>query len=174
MPASGLAEGVGVVWSRRLISEMTSIACEERPTMSNESNTVRLHRVIKAPAERVYRAFTDPDAMCRWLPPYGFLGKVHEADVRVGGSVHMSFINFNTGSSHSFRTKYVELVEHSLVRYTDQFDDPAMPQVMEVTIKLRQGIAGTDLEAVQSNIPPQILAEFCYLGWQESLAQLAQ
>jgi uncharacterized protein YndB with AHSA1/START domain len=137
------------------------------------SGTVRLHRVLRAPAERIYRAFTDPDAMCRWLPPYGFLGKVHEADIREGGSCHMSFTNFGTGSSHSFRARYVELVEHELIRYTDQFDSDAMPEVMEVTVRLTPVSCGTDLHVVQANIPSQIPVEFCYLGWQESLAQLA-
>ena len=141
--------------------------------MSTETPTVRLHRVIKAPAERVYHAFTDPDAMCRWLPPYGFLGKIHEADIREGGSCHMSFTNFGTGSSHSFRIRYVEMVQNSKLRYTDQFDDPSMPELMEVTVTFRQGMAGTELTVVQANIPAQIPLEFCYLGWQESLAQLA-
>ncbi len=141
--------------------------------MSKESNTVRLHRVLKAPAERVYRAFTDPDAMCRWLPPYGFLGKILEADIREGGSCHMSFTNFSTGTSHSFRASYVEMVPGKRLRYTDQFDDPSMPDVMEVTVTFTQGMVSTELEVVQANIPVQIPVEFCYLGWQESLAQLA-
>ncbi len=141
--------------------------------MSDEANTVRLHRVFKAPPERVYRAFTDPDAMCRWLPPYGFLAKMHEHDIRVGGGYRMSFTNFGTGSSHSFGVKYVEMVENELIRHTDQFDDPSMQQVMEVTVSFRAVLCGTELSVVQANLPPQIPVEFCYLGWQESLAQLA-
>ncbi len=141
--------------------------------MSDESRTVRLHRVLKAPPERVYRAFTDPDAVCRWIPPYGFLGKIHEADIREGGSVHMSFTNFGTGSSHSFRARYLELSENTRIRYTDQFDDPSMQDLMEVEITFAAVPAGTELRVVQRNLPPQIPVSFCYLGWQESLAQLA-
>jgi uncharacterized protein YndB with AHSA1/START domain len=140
--------------------------------MSDEARTVRLHHVFKAPVERVYRAFIDPDAMCRWIAPYGFLAKVHEADIREGGSCHMSFINFGTGNGHSFRVRYVEMVENSRLRYTDQFDDPSMQDLMEVTITLEAVPAGTELRVVQANLPPQIPISFCYLGWQESLAQL--
>lgn len=140
--------------------------------MSDESRTVHLHHVFKAPVERVYRAFIDPDALCRWIPPYGFLGKMHEADVREGGSYHMSFTNFGTGSSHSFRAKFLELSENRQIRYTDQFDDPSMQDVMEVTISFEAVPAGTSLTVVQQNIPPQIPVSYCYLGWQESLAQL--
>ncbi len=140
--------------------------------MSDESRTVQLHHVFKAPVERVYRAFIDPDALCRWIPPYGFLGRVHEADVREGGSYHMSFTNFGTGSSHSFRAKFLELSENRRIRYTDQFDDPSMQDVMEVTISFEAVPAGTSLTVVQQNIPPHIPVSYCYLGWQESLAQL--
>lgn len=140
--------------------------------MSDESRTVRLHHVFKAPVERVYRAFIDPDAVCRWIPPYGFLAKVHEADIREGGTCHMSFTNFGTGSSHSFRARYVEMVENSRIRYTDQFDDPSMQDLMEVTITFETAPAGIELKVTQTNIPPQIPISFCYLGWQESLAQL--
>jgi len=142
--------------------------------MAKEIPTVRLHRVFRAPPERVYRAFLDPSAMERWLPPYGFLGKVHEADVRVGGGYRMSFTNFGTGSSHFFGGKYIELVEPSLIRYTDQFENPAMPEVLTVTVTLKVVTAGTELEVIQANIPPSIPLDFCYLGWQESLAQLAK
>jgi len=141
--------------------------------MSNDTNTVRLHRVLRAQPERVYRAFLDPDAMARWLPPHGFLGKVHEVDVRVGGGYRMSFTNFGTGSSHSFRGKYVELVENSRIRYTDQFDHPGMTEVMDITVTLTPVSMGTDLKVVQSNLPPVIPVDACYLGWQESLNQLA-
>jgi len=142
--------------------------------MAKEIPTVRLHRVFRAPPERVYRAFLDPSAMERWLPPYGFLGKVHEADVRVGGGYRMSFTNFGTGSSHFLGGKYIELVEPSLIRYTDQFENPAMPEVLTVTVTLKVVTAGTELEVIQANIPPSIPLDFCYLGWQESLAQLAK
>ena len=141
--------------------------------MSNSDNTVRLHRVLKAPAERVYKAFLDADAKARWLPPYGFIGKVHEMDARVGGGYRMSFTNFGTGSSHSFSGKYVELTPHERIRYIDKFDDPNLPGEMTVTVSLKQVLCGTELSIVQENLPAAIPVEFCYLGWQESLAQLA-
>ncbi|MDQ3222759.1 MAG: SRPBCC family protein [Gemmatimonadota bacterium] len=141
--------------------------------MSDPGNTVRLHRVIRAPAERVYRAFLDPDAMAKWLPPHGFTGKVHEMDARVGGGYRMSFTNFGTGKSHSFGGRYVELTPHERLRYTDRFDDPNLPGEMQVTVTLRAVACGTDLEIVQAGLPPMIPVEFCYLGWQESLSLLA-
>ena len=141
--------------------------------MSSGSNTVRLHRVLRAPAERVYRAFLDPDAMTKWLPPYGFLGKVHEMDARIGGGYRMSFTNFGTGKTHSFRGTYVELTPHETIRYTDKFDDPNLPGEMQVTIQLRKVLCGTQLEIVQEGIPSAIPVELCYLGWQESLSLLA-
>ena len=141
--------------------------------MPETSHTIRLHRVLRAPAERVYRAFLDPDAMARWLPPYGFLGKVHEIDARVGGRHRMSFTNFGTGSSHSFGGVYRELTPHTRIRYTDTFDDPNLPGEMQVTVTLREVSCGTDLEVVQEGVPAAIPAEMCYLGWQESLLQLA-
>jgi len=137
------------------------------------SNVVRLHRVLRAPPERVYRAFLDPDAMVKWLPPHGFTGKVHHMDARVGGSHRMSFTNFSTGSSHSFGGRYVELTPHERIRYTDQFDDPAMPGEMQVTISLAAVACGTELTITQEGIPPAIPLEYCYLGWQESLSLLA-
>ncbi len=141
--------------------------------MSDATNTVRLHRVLRAPAERVYRAFLDPDAMAKWLPPHGFTGKVHEMDARVGGGYRMSFTNFNTGKSHSFGGTYVELTPHERIRYTDRFEDPGLPGEMRVTITLRTVACGTDIEIVQEGVPAAIPVEFCYLGWQESLALLA-
>ncbi|MBI4432984.1 MAG: SRPBCC family protein [Candidatus Omnitrophica bacterium] len=141
--------------------------------MTHSTNTVRLHRVLRAAPERVYRAFLDPDAMARWLPPYGFIGKVHQLDARVGGSHKMSFTNFGTGQSHSFGGKYIELTPHERIRYTDQFDDPNMPGQMQVTVSLRKVLCGTELSVVQEGIPSAIPAELCYLGWQESLSQLA-
>jgi uncharacterized protein YndB with AHSA1/START domain len=142
--------------------------------MSDSTNTIRLHRVLRAPAERVYRAFLDPDAMGKWLPPHGFTGKVHEMDARVGGGYRMSFTNFSTGSSHSFGGKYVELTPHERLRYTDKFEDPHLPGEMQVTVTLRMVSCGTELEIVQEGVPAVIPAEMCYLGWQESLAMLAQ
>jgi uncharacterized protein YndB with AHSA1/START domain len=136
------------------------------------TNTVRLHRVLRAPAERVYRAFLDPDAMAKWLPPHGFTGKVHETDVRVGGGYRMSFTNFSTGQSHAFGGKYVELTPHERIRYTDKFDDPNLPGEMRVSVTLRKVICGTEVEIVQEGIPSAIPVEMCYLGWQESLSQL--
>ena len=137
-----------------------------------ETHTIRLHRVLRAPAERVYRAFLDPDAMVKWIPPHGFTGKVHSMDARVGGSHRMSFTNFSTGESHSFGGTYVELTPHSKIRYTDKFDDPNLSGEMQVTISLRDVLCGTDLEIVQEGVPGVIPAERCYLGWQESLALL--
>jgi uncharacterized protein YndB with AHSA1/START domain len=141
--------------------------------MSDSKNTVRLHRVFAAPAEHVYKAFLDPDAMVKWLPPYGFTGHVHESDVRVGGGYRMSFTNFRTGSSHSFGGKYVELTPNERIRYTDKFDDPNLPGEMQVTITLRSIFCGTEVNIVQSGLPDVIPVESCYLGWQESLKQLA-
>jgi uncharacterized protein YndB with AHSA1/START domain len=135
-------------------------------------NTVRLHRVLKAPAERIYRAFLDAEAMAKWLPPNGFTGKVHHLDARVGGTYKMSFTNFTTGQSHSFGGKYLELVPNERIRHTDAFDDPNLPGEMVVTIALKQVSVGTDVSIVQEGIPDVIPAEACYLGWQESLAQL--
>ena len=141
--------------------------------MSN-TNTVRIHRVLKAKPERVYRAFTDPDAKEKWLPPFGFTAKMHHDDVKVGGTYKMSFTNFTTGKSHSFGGKYVELVPNERIRYTDQFDDPNLPGEIQVTIILKEVLCGTELNVTQEGIPAVIPAEMCYLGWQESLIQLAQ
>jgi len=141
--------------------------------MSNSTNAVRLHRVLRAPAERVYRAFLEPEAMARWLPPYGFTGKVHEMDARVGGGYRMSFTNFSTGKGHSFSAKYTELTPNERICHTDRFDDPNLPGEMNVTITLRRVLCGTELSIVQEGIPAVIPAEMCYLGWQESLTMLA-
>ena len=138
------------------------------------TNTIRLHRVLRAPPERVYRAYLDADAMAKWLPPHGFTGKVLAMDARAGGGYRMSFTNFGTGSSHSFGGRYVELTPHERIRYTDKFDDPAMPGEMQVSIALRKVDCGTELEIVQAGLPPVIPVESCYLGWQESLSQLAR
>lgn len=137
------------------------------------TNTVRLHRVLKAKAERVYRAFIDPDAMAKWLPPHGFTGKVHQMDAKVGGIYKMSFTNFSTGKSHSFGGKFLELTPHERIRYTDRFDDPNLPGEMMTTIVLRTVFCGTELTVTQEGIPEAIPAEACYLGWQESLTLLA-
>jgi uncharacterized protein YndB with AHSA1/START domain len=138
------------------------------------TGTVSLHRVLKAKPERVYRAFLDPDALARWLPPYGFLGKVHEMDARVGGGHRMSFTNFSTGHSHAFGGRYLELVPGERIRYTDRFDDPNLPGEMQVTVTLTPVLCGTDLQIVQEGVPEVIPLEMCHLGWQESLAQLAR
>ncbi len=141
--------------------------------MSNATNSIRLHRVVRAPAERLYRTFLDPDAMVKWLPPNGFTGKIHSMDARVGGGYRMSFTNFGTGKVHAFGGTYVELSPHERIRYTDKFEDPNMPGEMQVTITLRKVACGTELEIVQEGLPVAIPTEFCYLGWQESLALLA-
>jgi uncharacterized protein YndB with AHSA1/START domain len=138
------------------------------------TNTVQLHRVLRATPERVYRAFTDADAMAKWLPPHGFTGKVHELDARVGGRYRMSFTNFTTGQSHSFGGTYVELRPNELLRYTDRFDDPNLPGEMITTVTLGAVSCGVELRVVQEGIPAVIPAEQCYLGWQQSLALLTQ
>ena len=138
------------------------------------TGTVRLHRVLRANPERVYRAFLDADAMAKWLPPYGFTCKVHHMDVKVGGTFRMSFTNFTTGLGHSFGGEYRELVPNERIRYSDKFDDPNMPGVMETTVSLVQVSCGTELNVVQEGIPEVIPVVMCYLGWQESLAQLAK
>lgn len=137
-------------------------------------STIRLHRVLQAKPERVYRAFLDPDAKVKWLPPNGFTGKVHHLDARVGGSYRMSFTNFTTGKSHSFGGEYVELTPNERIRYTDRFDDPNLPGDMKVTISLKAVSLGTELNITQENVPDVIPADACYLGWQESLTLLAK
>jgi uncharacterized protein YndB with AHSA1/START domain len=138
------------------------------------TSTIRLHRVLRATPERVYRAFLDPDAMVKWLPPNGFTGKVHHLDARVGGSYKMSFTNFTTGKSHAFGGEYLELATHERIRYTDQFEDPKLPGTMQVTITLKQVSCGTEVHIMQEGVPDIIPPEACYLGWQESLALLAK
>lgn len=137
------------------------------------AGTVRLHRVLRAPPERVYRAFLDADALAKWLPPYGFTCKVHQMDARVGGGFRMSFANFSAGNGHSFGGEYLELLPGERIRYTDRFDDPNLPGVMQVTVNLSKLSCGTGIDIVQEGIPDVIPVELCYLGWQESLAQLA-
>jgi len=137
------------------------------------TGTVRFHLVLKAPPERVYRAFTAPEAMAKWIPPHGFTCTVHHMEPRVGGTFKMSFTNFTTQQSHSFGGEYLELIANELLRYTDKFDDPNLPGVMQVTVSLKPVSCGTDLRVVQEGIPEAIPVEMCYLGWQESLAQLA-
>jgi uncharacterized protein YndB with AHSA1/START domain len=136
--------------------------------------TVRFHRVLKSKAERVYKAFTDADAMAKWLPPNGFTGKVNEMDARVGGGYKMSFTNFSTGSSHSFGGEFIELVPNEKIRYTDKFDDPNLPGEMMTTVTLKEVSVGVELNVVQEGIPEAIPVEACYLGWQESLTLLAK
>ena len=138
------------------------------------TNTIKLHRVLRATPERVYRAFLDADAKAKWLPPNGFTGKVHHQDAKVGGTYKMSFTNFTTGKSHSFGGKYTELTPHERIRYTDTFDDPNLPGDMQVTITLKKVSVGTELNVVQEGVPSVIPPEACYLGWQESLILLAK
>ena len=136
------------------------------------SGTVRLHRVLNAPPERVYRAFLDPDAMAKWLPPHGFTCQVHHMEARVGGTYRMSFRNFGSGNAHAFGGEYLELVPFEKIRYSDRFEDPNLPGQMQATISLRQVSCGTELSILQEGLPEVIPVEMCYLGWQESLAQL--
>ena len=138
------------------------------------TSTVRLHRVLRATPEKVYRAFLDRDALAKWLPPNGFTGTVHHIDAKVGGSYKMSFTNFTTGHSHSFGGTYRELVPHERIRYTDKFDDPSLPGEIQTTVSLKKVSCGTEVNIVQEGIPDAIPAEACYLGWQDSLALLAQ
>jgi uncharacterized protein YndB with AHSA1/START domain len=137
------------------------------------TGTVRLHRVLRAPAERVYRAFLDAEAMAKWLPPGGFTCTVHHMDAKVGGTFRMSFTNFTTGTGHAFGGEYLELVPHERIRYTDRFDDPNLPGEMQVTVALKAVSCGTEIDIVQEGVPAVMPLEMCYLGWQESLAQLA-
>ncbi len=136
------------------------------------TNNVKLHRVFAAPIEKVFKAFADADAMASWLPPFGFVCKVHSMDFKVGGTYKMSFTNFTTGNAHSFGGEYLEIVTNKLLKYTDQFDDPNLPGQMITTIELRKVSCGTELFATQEGIPVVIPAEMCYLGWQESLDKL--
>jgi uncharacterized protein YndB with AHSA1/START domain len=138
------------------------------------TNTIRLHRVLRAPPERVYRAFLDADAFAKWIPPNGFTGKVHHMDVRVGGTFRMSFTNFANGGGHSFGGEYLELVPNQRLRYTDRFDDPNLPGVMQVTVTFKKVLVGTELQVLQEGVPDVIPPEACYLGWQESLVLLAK
>jgi uncharacterized protein YndB with AHSA1/START domain len=142
--------------------------------MTAPTNTVRLHRVLRCPPEKVFRAFTEPGAYERWLPPFGFTGKVHGMDAKVGGSYRMSFTNFTTGHSHAFGGQYLELVPGQRVVYNASFEDPNLPGVMKTSVTLTKVSCGTDVQVVQEGIPAMIPAEMCYLGWQESLVALAQ
>jgi uncharacterized protein YndB with AHSA1/START domain len=137
------------------------------------TRAVQLHRVLRSTPEKVYRAFLEPDAMSKWIPPYGFTCKVHHMEAKVGGTFRMSFHNFSTGNGHSFGGEYLELVPNALIRYTDRFDDPNLPGELQVTVTLKPVLCGTELHIVQAGIPEAIPLEMCYLGWQESLAQLA-
>jgi uncharacterized protein YndB with AHSA1/START domain len=138
------------------------------------TNTIRLHRVMRATPEKIYRAFLDTDALVKWLPPNGFTARVSHLDTRIGGSYHMAFTNFTTGKSHSFGGKYLELVPHERLRYTDRFDDPNLPGELQVTVTLKRVSVGTELHIVQEGVPDVIPPEACYLGWQESFTLLAK
>lgn len=141
--------------------------------MSNRMNSLNLHRVLRSPPERIYKAFLNADAMAKWLPPHGFIGKVNHMDARVGGGYHMTFTNLGTGSGNSFSGTYVELVANEKIVYINKFDDPNLPGKMEVTISLKQVLCGTEVKITQTGIPSAIPLEFCYLGWQESLSLLS-
>jgi len=153
------------------------VQSEGRPLLPNPimpTNTIRLHRVLRATPERIYRAFLNAEAMAKWLPPYGFTCKVHHLDAEVGGTFRMSFTNFSTGHGHSFGGEYRELVPNARIRYTDKFDDPNLPGEMDTTVTLTAVSCGTEMNVVQAGVPEVIPVEMCYLGWQESLAQLAK
>lgn len=139
-----------------------------------KNNSVTLHRVLKAAPEKIYRAFIEPKAMAFWIPPYGFLGEVHQMDARIGGSYKMSFTNFSTGNGHTFGGEFLEIKPNELLKYTDKFDDPNLPGEMTTTVRLKKVSVGTELKIVQEGIPSAIPAEMCYLGWQESLEKLAK
>jgi uncharacterized protein YndB with AHSA1/START domain len=153
--------------------EMSSILAHHLGEQLMPTGTIRLHRVLRAKPEKVYKAFLEPDAMAKWIPPYGFTCKVHHMEARVGGTYRMSFHNFSTGQGHAFGGTYVELVPHQLIRYTDKFEDPNLPGEIQVTVTLKPVLCGTDIEIVQAGVPEAIPVEMCYLGWQESLLQLA-
>ena len=153
---------------------MTTKPAETNAKPTAAASTIRLHRVLKAPPERVYKAILDPAAMCKWLPPNGFTGTVHHLEAKVGGTFKMSFTNFSTGKSHSFGGKYLELKPGERIRATDVFDDPNLPGEMVTTYTLKKVSVGTDVDIVQENVPALIPPEACYLGWQESLALLAK
>jgi uncharacterized protein YndB with AHSA1/START domain len=157
---------------RRIVIERHTHSKGETSRMP--TSTVRLHRVLRAEPERIYRAFLDPDAMAKWLPPHGFTGKVHNLDAKVGGTYRMSFTNFTTGRSHSFGGTYLELVPHARIRHTDTFEDASLPGDMHTTVSLKKVSCGTEVDIVQEGIPEAIPPEACYLGWQESLTLLAQ
>ena len=137
------------------------------------THTIRLHRIVRTTPEKIYRAFLEAEALAKWIPPYGFTAKVHHLDARVGGTFRMSFTNFTTGGSHSFGGEYLELVPPERLRYTDKFDDPNLPGELQVTVTLKKVSCGTEVNIEQAGVPAVIPAEMCYLGWQESLAQLA-
>lgn len=149
------------------------MSTSSKPDETAKTNTVRLHRVLTAPPERVYRAFLDADAVAKWLPPHGFTCKVHHMDSKVGGTFRMSFKNFTNGKEHAFGGEYLELAPNQRIRYTDRFDDPALPGIIHVTIDLKAVSVGTDINIEQSGLPPVIPLEACYVGWQQSLRQLA-
>ncbi len=142
--------------------------------MADSSNSVRLHRVLRAPAERVFRAFIDPKALVKWMAPHGFTAEVHSIDARTGGTYRMAFTNFNTGQTHAFGGTYIEIIPNQLIRHTDSFEDPNLPGTMQATITFRPVTGGTELIILQENIPPMIPAEMCYMGWQESLELLTK
>jgi len=158
----------------KMISVTHCASRQLRGVITMSTNTIRLHRVIRATPEKIYRAFLDADAMAKWLPPNGFTGKVHHLEAKVGGTFKMSFTNLTSGTSHSFGGEYLELTPHERIRRTDKFDDPNLPGEMQVTINLKEVACGTDLSIEQAGVPAAIPPEACYLGWQESLILLAK
>lgn len=168
-----LIDGRLMSWIARFVRHQCMKTKHKETLKPTNTNTVRLHRVLRAPPQRVYRAFLDAEAMVKWLPPNGFTGKVHQLEAKVGGTYKMSFTNFTTGKSHSFGGTYLELVAHERIRHTNQFDVPNLPGEMQTTITLKPVFCGTELTVTQEGIPAAIPAEACYLGWQESLALLA-
>ena len=165
-------EGAGIGREKRLLNGAEVLLFRVQQ-FHMPTNTIRVHRVLKAPPERVYRAFIDPAAMCKWMPPDGYTGTVHSMDAKVGGGYRMSFTNFTTGHSHSFGGTFIEMKEGVSLEYSDKFDDPNLPGEMRVTVMFKKVSCGTDLSIVQEGVPEIIPAEMCYLGWQDSLRQLA-
>jgi len=161
-------------WKRWWIADSRRLPHVQQGEQPMAENTVKLHRVLRAPAQRIYRAFLDADAMCKWLPPHGFTGKVHQIKAEVGGTYKMSFTNLTTGHSHSFGGEFLELVPNERIRHTDKFDDPNLPGQMQTTVSLKKVSVGTEVTIVQEGIPSVIPVEACYLGWQESLTLLTQ
>jgi uncharacterized protein YndB with AHSA1/START domain len=169
-----MSSAAGFIRHTDEIDESIQLSNTQETNMTPNTNTIRLHRVLRSSPEKVYKAFLDADALCKWLPPNGFIAKMHHFEPKVGGTFKMSFINFGTGKGHSFGGEYLELKPHELIRYTDRFDDPNLPGTITVTVTLKKVLCGTELNVVQEGVPAVIPAEMCYLGWQESLILLGK